>query len=250
MRAGKPAIVSDPLPPQSVLDEAGADRRRPVARRARLPPCGRSPAVELGRAQHALQRPRPIRRCAAPTSCSTPPACWPRSRRCASGCRSARRRCATGLATVELPGRFQVVPGEPTLVLDVAHNPHAVAALAQNLDQMGFFPRTHAVFGAMRDKDIAAILARMAPLVDPGTSPTCRRRARRRAGQLAESLAQRRAEGGDATVGDAREPARSARRARRPARTPLIESSSSARSTPWAACSRDGLPQRAGRHAA
>ena len=67
---------------------------------------------------------------------------------------------------VELPGRFQVVPGEPTLVLDVAHNPHAVAALAQNLDQMGFFPRTHAVFGAMRDKDIGAILARMAPLVD------------------------------------------------------------------------------------
>ena len=72
----------------------------------------------------------------------------------------------TGLATVELPGRFQVVPGEPTIVLDVAHNPHAVAALALNLDQMGFFPRTHAVFGAMRDKDIDAILARMAPLVD------------------------------------------------------------------------------------
>jgi dihydrofolate synthase/folylpolyglutamate synthase len=72
----------------------------------------------------------------------------------------------TGLATVELPGRFQVVAGQPTIVLDVAHNPHAVAALAHNLDQMGFFPRTHAVFGAMRDKDIAAILARMAPLVD------------------------------------------------------------------------------------
>jgi dihydrofolate synthase/folylpolyglutamate synthase len=71
-----------------------------------------------------------------------------------------------GFALVDLPGRFQVVAGQPTLVLDVAHNPHAVAALAQNLDQMGFFPRTHAVFGAMRDKDIAAILTRMAPLVD------------------------------------------------------------------------------------
>jgi dihydrofolate synthase/folylpolyglutamate synthase len=72
----------------------------------------------------------------------------------------------TGLALVELPGRFQVVAGTPTIVLDVAHNPHAVAALALNLDQMGFFPRTHAVFGAMRDKDIDAILARIAPLVD------------------------------------------------------------------------------------
>ena len=72
----------------------------------------------------------------------------------------------TGLALVELPGRFQVVPGQPALVLDVAHNPHAVAALAQNLDQMGFFPRTHAVFGAMADKDLEQILARIAPLVD------------------------------------------------------------------------------------
>jgi dihydrofolate synthase/folylpolyglutamate synthase len=52
------------------------------------------------------------------------------------------------------------------LVLDVAHNPHAVAALALNLDAMGFFPCTHAVFGAMADKDIAAVLARMGPLID------------------------------------------------------------------------------------
>jgi dihydrofolate synthase/folylpolyglutamate synthase len=58
-----------------------------------------------------------------------------------------------GLALVELPGRFQVVPGQPALVLDVSHNPQAVAVLALNLDAMGFYPRTHAVFGAMRDKD-------------------------------------------------------------------------------------------------
>ncbi len=71
-----------------------------------------------------------------------------------------------GLAMVELPGRFQIVPGQPTLVLDVAHNPQAVAALANNLDQMGYFPQTHAVFGAMRDKDLAALLPHIAPLVD------------------------------------------------------------------------------------
>jgi dihydrofolate synthase/folylpolyglutamate synthase len=72
----------------------------------------------------------------------------------------------TGLASVELPGRFHIVPGQPTLVLDVAHNPHSVATLAVNLDQMGFYPRTHAVFGAMRDKDIAGMLSRMMGLVD------------------------------------------------------------------------------------
>ncbi|MEJ1959273.1 MAG: cyanophycin synthetase [Nitrosomonadales bacterium] len=33
-------------------------------------------------------------------------------------------------------GRFQVVPGSPQLILDVAHNPHAARSLAQNLTNM------------------------------------------------------------------------------------------------------------------
>ena len=45
----------------------------------------------------------------------------------------------TGLAMVDLPGRFQIVPGQPALVLDVAHNAQAVSALAVNLDAMGSF---------------------------------------------------------------------------------------------------------------
>jgi dihydrofolate synthase/folylpolyglutamate synthase len=71
-----------------------------------------------------------------------------------------------GLAMVELTGRFQIVPGEPVLVLDVAHNPHSVAALAANLDAMGFYPCTHAVFGAMADKDLASMLQKILPMVD------------------------------------------------------------------------------------
>ncbi|MBU6272821.1 MAG: bifunctional tetrahydrofolate synthase/dihydrofolate synthase [Betaproteobacteria bacterium] len=71
-----------------------------------------------------------------------------------------------GLATVELPGRFQVLPGRPAVVLDVAHNPHAAAHLAQNLDNMGFFPVTWAVFGAMRDKDLAGIVGHLRERVD------------------------------------------------------------------------------------
>jgi dihydrofolate synthase/folylpolyglutamate synthase len=51
-------------------------------------------------------------------------------------------------------------------VFDVAHNPHSVAALAANLDAMGFYPVTHAVFGAMADKDLAPMLQKIAPIVD------------------------------------------------------------------------------------
>jgi dihydrofolate synthase/folylpolyglutamate synthase len=72
----------------------------------------------------------------------------------------------TGLVTVELPGRFQVLPGRPTVILDVAHNPHAAAALGQNLGNMGFHPYTYAVFGVMADKDIDGVIAPLAPYVD------------------------------------------------------------------------------------
>ncbi|MEA3120565.1 MAG: dihydrofolate synthase / folylpolyglutamate synthase [Paraburkholderia sp.] len=71
-----------------------------------------------------------------------------------------------GLANVELAGRFQVLPGRPTIVLDVAHNPHAAAVLAQNLGGMGFYRYTYAVFGAMRDKDVAGILGHMKGEID------------------------------------------------------------------------------------
>ncbi|MGK5053521.1 bifunctional tetrahydrofolate synthase/dihydrofolate synthase [Janthinobacterium sp. RB2P8] len=72
----------------------------------------------------------------------------------------------TGLVTVELPGRFQVLPGRPSVILDVAHNPHAAAALNQNLGNMGYHPYTYAVFGSMQDKDIDGVLAAMSEHVD------------------------------------------------------------------------------------
>jgi dihydrofolate synthase/folylpolyglutamate synthase len=50
--------------------------------------------------------------------------------------------------------------------LDVAHNPHSVAALTANLDAMGYFPVTHAVFGAMADKDLGPMLAKIGPVID------------------------------------------------------------------------------------
>ena len=71
-----------------------------------------------------------------------------------------------GLALVELPGRFQVLPGRPTVVLDVAHNPHAAATLAQSIEAMAYHPYTYAVFGAMADKDIEGVLKPMLDIVD------------------------------------------------------------------------------------
>lgn len=71
-----------------------------------------------------------------------------------------------GLARVELIGRFQILPGRPAVILDVAHNPHAAAVLANNLDNMGFYPYTWAICGAMQDKDLVGIFSHLHDKID------------------------------------------------------------------------------------
>jgi dihydrofolate synthase/folylpolyglutamate synthase len=71
-----------------------------------------------------------------------------------------------GLIEVDLPARFQVLPGRPAVILDVAHNPHAAAALSVNLANMGFYRNTFAVFGMLKDKDIAGAARVLKPQVN------------------------------------------------------------------------------------
>lgn len=71
-----------------------------------------------------------------------------------------------GLLHVSLPGRMQILPGLPATILDVGHNPHAAAALGQNLDSMGHYPHTYAVVGMLHDKEIEATLSRLTRRVD------------------------------------------------------------------------------------
>ncbi len=165
LRAGRPAIVSDPVPPQSVIERAtaiGADlwlsgrdfnvsgdkQQWAWAGRGRRYSGLAYPALrganQLVNAAGALAALEALRSRLPVTA----------------------QAVRGGMAHVTLPGRFQIVPGKPALVLDVAHNPHAVATLAANLDAMGFYPTTRAVFGAMRDKDLPGILARIDPIID------------------------------------------------------------------------------------
>jgi len=71
-----------------------------------------------------------------------------------------------GLVGVELPGRFQLIPGKPSVILDVAHNPHAALALAENLDAMVGHAKTYAVFSMFKDKDIAGVVDIMKNRID------------------------------------------------------------------------------------
>jgi len=71
-----------------------------------------------------------------------------------------------GLHEVVLPGRFQVIPGRPIRVLDVAHNPHAARALASNLARQPCGGRTLAVLAMLGDKDMAGVVQAVAGRVD------------------------------------------------------------------------------------
>jgi dihydrofolate synthase / folylpolyglutamate synthase len=164
-RPAKPAIVGDPNPPQSVLDHAreiGADLQvigrdfRYVADGLQWRYVGRG-GTRAGLASPALRGAIQLSNAACAVA-----ALDSLRERLPVGAQDIRN----GLATVELPGRFQVLPGRPTVILDVAHNPQAAAVLGENLAAMGPFRRTLAVIGMLRDKDIAEVCRRLRGRID------------------------------------------------------------------------------------
>ena len=166
-RPGKPAICADPEPPQSLIDHAtmidarlhlvGRDfdavfddeaawafRRVDGSGLSGLPrpglrgACQMRNAAAVLQALHSLEAVLPVTRLAI----------------------------SDGLVDVVLPGRFQIFQGKPTVVADVAHNPQAVAGLADNLDAMGCYGKTIAVVGMLADKDIAGALVALRGKID------------------------------------------------------------------------------------
>jgi dihydrofolate synthase/folylpolyglutamate synthase len=94
-----------------------------------------------------------------------------------------------GLLETDVAGRFQVLPGRPTVILDVAHNPHAARSLAENLKRMGIFRETVAVFGMLRDKDIAGVVMAVKGQITRWLVADIRERRGATAAQLREALA-------------------------------------------------------------
>jgi dihydrofolate synthase/folylpolyglutamate synthase len=78
----------------------------------------------------------------------------------------AQQAVRQGLATASLPGRFQVLPGAPTLVFDVAHNPQGAQSLAANLCQLMGEGRLHGVCGLLADKDAEGLVRPLTETVD------------------------------------------------------------------------------------
>ncbi len=78
---------------------------------------------------------------------------------------------AAAAAGVRVPGRLQVAGREPLTLLDGAHNPAGIAALAESLPEIVAAARSGdgrvvAVVSILEDKDAAGMLAALAPHLD------------------------------------------------------------------------------------
>jgi dihydrofolate synthase/folylpolyglutamate synthase len=77
----------------------------------------------------------------------------------------SREAIVSGIETARHPGRLELIAGEPSVLLDGAHNPAGAEALRDYLQQSGRRPLT-LVFGAMRDKKLDRIGELLFPLAD------------------------------------------------------------------------------------
>ena len=159
-RAGRPAVIAEPHPPQSISGFPG--EKFFLGKDFGYETQGGQwsywgPGGRRGGLAHPALRGRMQLRNAAAALCALDTL----RERLPLAMQDVRR----GLAEVEVAGRFQVLPGRPQVILDVAHNVQAAKTLADNLADAGFAPQTLAVCGMLRDKDIAGVLRELAPRI-------------------------------------------------------------------------------------
>ena len=163
-RAGRPAVCADSAPPASLLEHAaeiGARLLRIGADFGATPQGRQWQYWGPGGRRGAL--PYPVLRGACQLA---------NAAAAIAALESLRERLPVavndiraGLLQADNPGRFQVLPGRPAVILDVAHNPQAARALAASLAAMGSGGRVLAVFAMLKDKDIAGVVAAVKPQV-------------------------------------------------------------------------------------
>ena len=165
-RAGKPALCADPEPPASLVAHAQAIG-------AHLSLIGRDYAAEPEAAGWRWRGPWGLGDAVLPRPGL--PGAWQLNNAAtvryvvellAERLPVQAEAFAAGLSRARLSGRFQVLPGRPTVILDVAHNPQAAAGLVANLAAQTGFGRTLMVLGMLADKDIEGALAALAGAVD------------------------------------------------------------------------------------
>jgi dihydrofolate synthase/folylpolyglutamate synthase len=158
LRRGRAAVIADPAPPTELLDAAARLGAGPVLL------LGRDFSVELdgGSWRGLLHSPEGVARPLPPqpTGSLLPEnICAALQAALALGVTFSDAQLARALAVARPAGRRQrLSTGGRDYLLDVAHNPAAVVKLLEYLDATPCKGRTFALFSAMADKDLGAML--------------------------------------------------------------------------------------------
>jgi dihydrofolate synthase/folylpolyglutamate synthase len=179
LRRGRPAVIGDPDPPQTLLEQAKKLGIQPLRMNRdygyRLRDSGWDWWGPQGEVQELPQLPLAgefqIQNAAAVLALLgtlqellpvTPDA------------------IVRGLRETRVPGRFQKIENGRTIILDVAHNPQAAVSLSENLRMQAGPGRTLAIFSVLAGKNAGQIAAALkeqidhwylAPLADPRAAP-------------------------------------------------------------------------------
>lgn len=93
-----------------------------------------------------------------------------------------------GIAATRWPGRLELIPGRPPILLDGVHNPGGAAALAHSLASLVKDKRTVFVVAVLGEKEVEGVLGPILPFASEviATSPASARTAPAAPEQLAE----------------------------------------------------------------
>ncbi len=165
-RTGCPAVIADAAAPPALLESAERVGARTIV-------AGRDYRIETGNggwslvfsdANFALPAPT----LAAPVQSANAAGAIAALHALRERIDVPQEALAAGIRNASVAARLQrfVRAGDAELVVDVAHNPQAARVLAQWLAQNPPRGRNWFVFGALADKDVAGIVAPLAPLAD------------------------------------------------------------------------------------
>lgn len=164
-RAGRPAVLGSPVMPASIHETIASVGARAVIAESdffwnvhargwnyhgldvtleELPPSGLAGAIQYRNASTAFAAVESLR----------------------LGRRIDAATAGAALRTVQVRGRFQIVPGPVEWILDVAHNEPAAQVFASHLAARPCRGRTIAVTGILGDKDIPAVGRLLHPLIE------------------------------------------------------------------------------------
>lgn len=82
------------------------------------------------------------------------------------GLRITEEAIRQGLRTIRLSGRFQLLPGQVTRILDVTHNQQGAENLCTVLKETQNEGKTYAVLAMLKDKDCKAVAEALNPVID------------------------------------------------------------------------------------